>query len=122
MGKTLLFVQDVARICHETNRAYCEALEDFSQVPWSDAPAWQKESAINGVLHHLENPTAGPASSHECWLKEKEAAGWKYGPVKDPEKKEHPCFVPFEDLPESQRMKDHLFTTIVLTLAGMVRR
>lgn len=120
--KDTLNVLDVAKICHETNRAYCESLGDFSQAPWADAPAWQKESAVNGVIYHLDTPTAGPESSHESWLQMKEANGWKYGPVKDAEKKEHPCFVPFDDLPQSQQMKDYLFTTIVLTLAGMVRR
>lgn len=29
----------VARICHEVNRAYCEALGDTSQVSWEDAPS-----------------------------------------------------------------------------------
>jgi hypothetical protein len=55
-----------------------------------------------------------PASaSHENWMKEKEADGWKYGTIKDPEKKEHPCIVPFEQLPKEQQFKDHLFRGIV---------
>ena len=35
------------------------------------------------------------------------------GPVKDPEKKEHPCFLPYDELPLSQRIKDYLFTAVV---------
>jgi hypothetical protein len=103
----------VARICHEANRAYCLALGDTSQPAWDDAPDWQRESAINGVRFHFENPGVGPEASHESWLREKEADGWKWGAVKDPAKKEHPCFVAFDELPEEQQLKDMLFTNIV---------
>lgn len=120
--KQTLNVLDVAKICHETNRAYCNALGDSSQSPWAEAPDWQKESAVNGVNFHLEVPVRGPADSHDNWLKEKIENGWKYGPMKDPAKKEHPCCVPFHELPVEQRMKDYLFTTIVRTLAPMVKR
>ena len=92
-------VEKVARVCHEVNRAYCASLGDHSQPAWEDAPEWQRESAINGVCFARANPDAGPAASHENWLAEKRSAGWKYGPVKDVEAKEHPCFVPYDELP-----------------------
>lgn len=108
-------VLSVARVCHEANRAWCASQGDFSQVPWDDAPDWQKESCINGVRFHLENPTAGPSGSHENWSKVKLAEGWVYGPVKDADAKTHPCLVPYGDLPADQRVKDHIFTAIVHT-------
>jgi len=46
----------------------------------------------------------------------KKEQGWKLGPVKDLEKKEHPCFCPYGDLPLEQRVKDFLFAAIVETL------
>jgi len=52
-----------------------------------------------GVDLHL-SVNAGPEKSHESWMKVKEIDGWKWGPVKDPEKKEHPCMVPFSELPK----------------------
>lgn len=111
---------DIAKICHEANKALCETQGDTSQPEWADAPAWQKESAINGVQFHLDNPDAGTDDSHKSWLAEKEAAGWKYGPVKDPDKKEHPCFVPYEELPSEQQAKDYLFRGIVHALKSFV--
>src|SRR5437879_1359495 len=42
-------VEQVAKICHEANRAYCETIGDNSQPTWEKAPQWQKDSAINGV-------------------------------------------------------------------------
>lgn len=106
-------IEQIARVAHEVNRAYCLALGDTSQAPWEDAPQWQKDSAINGVKFHLDNPSAGADHSHNAWWAEKEAAGWKYGPVKDAEKKEHPCCVPYDQLPVEQRAKDYLFRGLV---------
>jgi len=102
-----------AKICHEANRAYCQALGDYSQVPWDEAPDWQKESAILGVRLHLENPDAGPEASHESWVAHKIADGWAYGSVKDPAAKKHPCIVPFNELPREQQAKDFIFRAIV---------
>lgn len=109
-------IEQIAKVCHEINKAYCEALGDNSQPDWETAPQWQKESAIKGVEFHLSNPNAGPDHSHISWLKQKEEEGWKYGPVKNPETKEHPCFVPYEQLPKEQQAKDYLFRQVVHSL------
>lgn len=112
-------VEDIAKVCHEANRAYCATLGDDSQAAWSECPDWQKESAVNGVKFHLANPAAGASASHESWIAEKREAGWKYGPVKDAEKKEHPCYVPFEALPAEQQLKDYIFRGVVHAMASM---
>jgi hypothetical protein len=105
--------EQIARLCHEVNRAYCLALGDESQQPWEEAPEWQRESALAGVLFHTSNLYVGPQSSHEEWRAMKERDGWIFGPVKDAEKKEHPCIVPFDALPREQQAKDFIFTAIV---------
>ena len=109
-------VEGIAKVAHEINKAYCESLGDTSQAEWKDAPQWQVDSACNGVEFHLANPDAGADHSHNEWLKEKEENGWKYGPIKDAEKKEHPCFVPYEDLPMEQQAKDYIFRSVVHAL------
>lgn len=106
----------IARVAHEVNRAYCQALGDMSQPRWKDAPDWQKESALLGVGMHTANPAAGPEKSHESWLAQKVAEGWVYGEAKDPEKKTHPCMVPFNELPKEQQAKDFIFRAIVHAL------
>jgi hypothetical protein len=106
-------IEKIAKLCHEVNKAYCHLIGDDSQLPWNAAPEWQKDSARNGVRFTIENPTAKPSASHENWLKVKLDDGWKFGPVKDVEKKEHPCCVPYEQLPEDQRRKDALFQGVV---------
>ena len=114
-----MLIEQIAKTCHEANRAYCEALGDTSQAPWAAAPEWQRESARKGVLMHIENPQATPEDSHISWLNDKISQGWKYGPVKDADKKEHPCCVSYNQLPVEQRAKDYIFRAIVRTLAPM---
>lgn len=113
-------VEEIAQVCHEINMAYCDALGDTSQVPWDKAEDWQKESSITGVKYLLSTPYAQADALHKSWLSEKAMAGWVYGPVKDAEKKTHPCIVPFEELPVEQQAKDHLFRQTVLSLKGQL--
>jgi len=111
----------IAKICHEANKAYCESIGDNSQPSWDEALDWQKTSAVNGVEMHLLNPGVSASGSHDSWLKFKKEDGWKYGSVKDEKKKEHPCIVPFEQLPIEQQAKDYLFRGIVHSLSHMVK-
>lgn len=106
----ILFTAEVA---HEVNRIYCAAIGDTSQPLWADAPEWQQNSAIDGVRFHLANPDAGPDLSHNNWMAQKLNDGWTFGPVKDPALKQHPCIVPYKDLPKEQQIKDYLFRGVV---------
>lgn len=110
-------IEQIAEVCHGANRTYCESIGDYSQPMWNQAPDWQRDSAISGVRFHLENLERGtkpsPSASHEAWLEQKRADGWKYGAVKDVAKKEHPCFLAYNELPLEQRMKDYIFAAIV---------
>lgn len=106
----------VARVCHEANRAYCVTIGDCSQLAWDDAPRWQRESAVAGVAKRAEDLDAPASSSHEQWLKQKEAEGWQFGSHKNAETKTHPCFVPYDDLPPEQQTKDHLFCAVCKAL------
>jgi hypothetical protein len=109
-------VRLIASVCHEVNHAYCEALGDYTQPSWDSAPQWQQDSAIKGVEFTLDTPDSTPEDNHKSWLAEKEAAGWKYGEIKDVEAKTHPCMLPYEQLPLEQRVKDHLFRAVVNAL------
>lgn len=109
----------IARIAHEVNRAYCKSIGDYTQVAWECAPAWQRQSAVNGVLAVRDNPNASPSESHNSWLEEKRLAGWKYGEVKNEVAKEHPCFVKYGDLPKEQQAKDYIFTAIAKELLAI---
>lgn len=112
MDKRVLMI---AAVVYAANAAYCKSIGDhsFDGVDFDNAPEWQKETNVKGVEFRLANPQSTPEQSHESWLKEKAEKGWVYGPVKDAEKKTHPCIMPYSGLPAEQRKKDSLFIGIV---------
>lgn len=107
--------EQIARVAHEVNRAYCLAIGDASQPSWEQAPNWQRESAMAGVTAHLEEARS-PRESHALWMAQKVSDGWVYGEVKDATAKTHPCLVAYEELPQEQRVKDYLFGAVVESL------
>ena len=46
-------------------------------------------------------------NTHDIWAQTRIAEGWKYGPERNDEKKETPCMVAFEDLPEREKLIDY---------------
>lgn len=86
---------------------------DYSQEHWDKAEQWQRDSAIKGVEYALANPDGPVSAQHDAWLDDKKRDGWVYGAMKDPSKKEHPCMVPYSELPLEQRLKDSLFKAVV---------
>ncbi|MCU0485756.1 MAG: RyR domain-containing protein [Anaerolineales bacterium] len=45
-------------------------------------------------------------NAHEVWARNRLAEGWRWGPERDDARKEHPCLVPYEALPESEKEFD----------------
>jgi hypothetical protein len=43
---------------------------------------------------------------HENWAAERIKQGWKYGAVRNDIKKEHPCLIAYEELPEEEKEYD----------------
>lgn len=108
-------VEACARAAHEANRAYCLTIGDATQQSWEAAEEWQRDSAVRGVKAVLNGAT--PEQSHEVWCRDKIADGWQYGLVKDAGKKEHPCLVPYEQLPDEQKRKDAIYVAVVHAMA-----
>lgn len=109
-------VEQIAKVAHEVNRALCQAFGDDTQMPWEEAPEWQRSSAINNVEFHIINPSAGPEHSHNSWMTDKLNSGWKWGPIKDADKKEHPSICAYQQLPPHEKAKDYLFCAVVNAL------
>lgn len=109
-------IASIARVCHEVNKAICEASGDMSQKPWNFAEQWQRDSALRGVRFAIDNPEAPASAQHEAWMSDKISDGWKFGSVKDAEAKTHPGIVPYDQLPFEQRVKDHAFRAVVATM------
>ncbi len=114
-----IIFEGCARICHEANRALQIVQADPTipvSEPWDSVDAEMQESAVRGVIGAVRGNS--PAESHAGWMAFKKDHGWVWGPIKDEATKEHPLLVPYEDLPESQRVKDRLFLAIVEAIFG----
>ena len=43
---------------------------------------------------------------HEVWAKNRMNEGWTFGPVRDDQKRQTPCLIPYELLPEEEKAYD----------------
>jgi ryanodine receptor 2 len=46
--------------------------------------------------------------AHDVWAGQRIADGWSYGAHRDDNSKRHPCLVPYESLPETEKQYDRL--------------
>lgn len=53
---------------------------------------------------------------HEVWAQNRINDGWTYGPVRDDVNKMHPCLVPYDELPESEKEYDRATSQETLKL------
>jgi len=66
--------------------------------------AEEEKKAITAVIH--DNLELMATEEHNGWMDTKRADGWRYGPVKDKDLREHPLMIPYSQLPESEKKKD----------------
>lgn len=110
-------VIDIARVCHEANRAVQQIQQNPGiavSLPWDQLDAHTAASIISGVEGVLAGKT--PEQSHAGFCAIKIADGWVFGPVKDADAKTHPDLVPYDQLPDDQKQKNVLFNAIVNAL------
>lgn len=110
----MIDILQIANTCHEANRVLQAHFGDEVSPPWHDAPGDIQRSAMMGVHRVMQGQ--GPRELHESWMESKIAEGWKYGLKKDYNKKTHPCIVPYDELPDDQKIKDDMFLAVVKSL------
>lgn len=112
---------DVARVCHEENRAYCKAFGDHSQKEWHETPGPLRESVMAAVVFCKAKPQATDAEMHEAWRQRSSLRGRdplllelesKHRLDKVPGLKEHANMRPFAELSFNERLKYRLFRVI----------
>ena len=61
------------------------------------------------------------ANVHDVWAQQRITEGWQYGTERNDDRKEHPCLVPYDELPENEKYYDRytaMETLKVITLLG----
>lgn len=110
--------EQIAEICHAANRGLQSAAPSPGipvAAEWADLDERMQSSILSGVHGVQDGKT--PEESHDAWCDFKRADGWVYGSEKNADLKTHPCLVPYDELEESDRIKDSLFAAIVHVLS-----
>jgi hypothetical protein len=113
-----LTVENIAEVVHEAIRGYQRVLGEVVSHPWENTSHEMRWSTIEGVQSALMGST--PEQQHDQWRKTREQQGWRWGEVKDFAAKTHPCMVAYDELPEEQRIKDHLVIAISMELGRLL--
>lgn len=103
---------DIARVCHETNRALQNVLGDpCPSDPWDALSSDARQASIYGV--HQAQQGKSPEEMHDLWMSFMIDHGWKYGEKKNEVERTHPNILPFNHISEGEQLKDKIFLTIV---------
>lgn len=57
-------------------------------------------------------------NTHDTWARKRMIEGWTYGTERDDKRKLHPCLVPYEKLPDSEKEYDR--RTAIQTLKAVI--
>lgn len=72
--------------------------------PYQPSPIDTSHVALTGEIRELTELLA--KNAHDVWAQGRIAEGWRWGPRRDDDRKEHPSLVPYEQLSESEKNYD----------------
>ncbi|MDY3014852.1 MAG: RyR domain-containing protein [Evtepia sp.] len=81
---------------------------------FSPKPISTKEIELTHDLLMLTEMLA--ENTHNIWAQSRIMQGWTYGPTRDDQKKQTPCLVPYNDLPEVEKEYDRKTATETIKL------
>lgn len=108
-------VMSCCRVAHEVYRA---GLEDSEMREWALAPEAERAVVVESVVAAISGTT--PEQWHRRWCEKMASDGWKYGPARNEDAKEHPNLVNYESLDGEQRALDRAFIAAVKATAREV--
>lgn len=90
-------------------------------VPWDALNGVLKDRAVDTVRCLMTDRMALgveiPAKElHDIWHANMIDMGWYYGPTYSFEQKLHPSMVPFDELPDDEKIKDAIWSGIIYAL------
>ena len=81
-------------------------------MPYIPEPIDTSEIQLNDDLLELVELLA--ENSHDVWAFQRKKRGWTYGHKRDDKKKNNPCLVPYNELPESEKEYDRTLAREIL--------
>jgi hypothetical protein len=96
--------QDLTETYREANRGAADhitvKLASLGYFIPQDPSNWSQQVDLT------ENQELLAKLEHNRWYAERRLNGWQYGPKRDDKRKIHPCLIPYEQLPETEKQKD----------------
>ena len=87
-------------------------------MPYTPKPVDTSGVHVTKELHEIVELLA--KNTHDNWASLRMKEGWRYGPERNDPLKEHPCLVPYEELPESEKEHDRtVVRELVKTLLSL---
>lgn len=81
-----------------------EEIRQFATSTYTPAPidtaSVRLPREIQGLIDHLA------MSTHDTWAVQRIAEGWRFGSKRNDAAREHPCLIPYETLPDSEKRID----------------
>ena len=95
------------------------ASDPNGSAPGGYRPAPADTSGIAITKDILDLTELLARNTHANWAQQRLSDGWRWGPARDDEKREHPCLVAYDDLPEQEKEYDRrtALETVRLMLA-----
>lgn len=105
-------VDTVARIVHNAQRDFGLWLDDSYPPDPYDALSEEARLPAQSLVRLIAQGYSTDYV-HDIWVTSMEEKGWKYGDVKDPYGKTHPCMTLFKDLSQWEKRRLNLAYDIV---------
>src|SRR4051812_27077281 len=87
-----------------------------SESQYDPKPIDTKNVTLDPEVEELTEKLA--ENNHDHWALQRRADGWRYGPNRDDERKEHPGLVPYAELSDAEKAYDR--TSSMETLKTIV--
>ena len=75
-------------------------------MPYTPTPIETDTISLPDKLSALSERLA--ENAHDMWARQRLEDGWIYGPQRNDQQKHHPCLVPYDQLPDSEKEYDRL--------------
>ena len=116
----ILTTEQIAKVCYGAIQSNLIAVDlTFAHTNWESTEAVDKEFCLAKVQFYLDNPEAGPEQFHDRWMEKMRMAGWKHNLRLDKIEMGHPYLIPYQCLPDSDRMCQEIFCGIVRELSKL---
>jgi hypothetical protein len=112
MKPPIQILAKIAEQAHNVNNVWTKEVGNDTRPEWHTLSQEDKEHYIHAVANAIDSKLESPQEAHKQWSTWMLAQGWEFGEQYDREGKKHPNLRPYDQLPETEKVKDILFIAV----------